>query len=82
MNPKIDKLAKEIERTKEKIAELQGKVREMEKQKTELENTDIVAIVRSLNLSPQQLADFIRGRQENPAADYAPAVQEDNAHEN
>lgn len=81
MNPKIDKLTKEIERTKEKIAELQSRLREMEKQKTELENTDIVAIVRSLNLSPQQLADFIKTRQDNPAADYAPAGKEDTAHE-
>lgn len=82
MNPRIEKLAKEIDKTKDKIAELQAKLRDLEKQKTELENTDIVALVRSLNLSPQELADFIKGRQENPAADHVPAAQEDNAYEN
>lgn len=82
MNPKIERLAKEIDKTKDKIAELQAKLRDLEKQKTELENTDIVALVRSLNLSPQELSAFIKGRQENPVADYAPAAQEDNAYEN
>lgn len=82
MNPKIERLAKEIDKTKDKIAELQAKLRDLEKQKTELENTDIVALVRSLNLSPQELSAFIKDRQENPVADYAPAAQEDNAYEN
>lgn len=81
MNPKIEKLAKEIDKTREKIAELQAKLRDLEKQKTELENTDIVALVRSLNLTPQELSAFIKGRQENPMADHAPA-QEDEAYEN
>jgi len=82
LNPKIEKLAKEIDKTKDRITELQAKLRDLEKQKTELENTDIVAMVRSLNLSPQELAAFLKGRSENPAADNAPDVQEDNAYEN
>ena len=40
MNPKIEKLEKEIDRTKAKIAEMQAKLRKLEEQKTELENTD------------------------------------------
>ena len=53
MNPKIEKLAKEIEKTKAKIAELQAKLRDLEKQKTELENTDFVAVARSYHLTPR-----------------------------
>lgn len=68
MNPKIEKLTKEIEKTRDKIAELQARQRDLEKQRTELENTDIVALVRSLNLSPQELAEFIKSRQAGPAA--------------
>lgn len=35
----------------------------MEKQKTELENTDFVAVARSYHLTPQELAEFLkRGR--------------------
>ena len=56
MNPKIEKLAKDIEKTKAKIAELQAKLRDLEKQKTELENTDFVAVARSYHLTPQELA--------------------------
>ena len=44
MNPKIEKLEKEIDKTKTRIAEMQARLRDLEKQKTELENTDYVAI--------------------------------------
>ena len=42
MNPKIEKLEKEIEKTKTRIAEMQAKLHKLEEQKTELENTDYV----------------------------------------
>mgnify|MGYP000467790684 CR=1 FL=1 len=58
MNPKIEKLEKEIEKTKTRIAEMQAKLHKLEEQKTELENTDYVAVARSFKLTPQQLADF------------------------
>lgn len=56
MNPKIEKLAKDIEKTKAKIAEQQARLQDLEKQKTELENTDFVAVARSYHLTPQELA--------------------------
>ena len=58
MNPKIEKLAKDIEKVKAKIAEQQARLRDLEKQKTELENTDFVAVARSYHLTPQDLAEF------------------------
>ncbi len=60
MNPKIEKLAKDIEKTKAKIAEQQARLQDLEKQKTELENTDFVAIARSFHLTPQELAEFLK----------------------
>lgn len=81
MNPKIEKLTKEIEKTREKIAELQDRLRDLERQKTEAENTEYVAIIRSLNLSPQELTAFVRSRQANPARDYTPQKQEDAGNE-
>ena len=63
MNPKIEKLAKDIEKTKAKIAEQQARLRDLEKQKTELENTDFVAVARSYHLTPQELAEFLKTRQ-------------------
>ena len=56
MNPKIEKLEKEIDKTKNKIAEMQARLRDLEKQKTELENTDYVAIARSFSLTSPQTA--------------------------
>ena len=77
MNPKIDKLTKEIEKAREKLAEWQARLRDLERQQTEAENTEYVAIVRSLNISPQELAEFIRSRQVDPARDYVPRTKED-----
>ena len=42
---KIDKLDKELEKAREKAAEWQAKIRELEKQKQEEENSQIVQAV-------------------------------------
>lgn len=74
MNPKIEKLAKDIEKTKAKITELQARLRDLEKQKTELENTDFVAVARSYHLTPQELAEFLKMRKMD--SDKEPLTQE------
>ncbi len=60
MNPKIEKLEKKSKRPKAKIAEQQARLQDLEKQKTELENTDFVAVARSYHLTPQELAEFLK----------------------
>ena len=83
MNPKIEKLEKEIEKTKTKIAEMQAKLHKLEEQKTELENTDYVAVggrvsvARSFKLTPQQLADFLKSQQAAPSETVLPQEKED-----
>ena len=77
MNPKIEKLEKEIDRTKAKIAERQAKLRKLEEQKTELENTDYVAVARSFHLTPQELADFLKLRQAGSPTEALPREQEE-----
>ena len=72
MNPKIEKLEKEIEKTKTKIAEMQAKLHKLEEQKTELENTDYVAVARSFKLTPQQLAEFLKSQQAAPSETLLP----------
>ncbi len=42
---------------------MQAKLHKLEEQKTELENTDYVAVARSFKLTPQQLADFLKSQQ-------------------
>lgn len=79
---KLERIEKDIEKTKGKIAELQKQLRELEAAKTEQENLQIVQLVRGLNMTPQEFAAFVRGG----ALQAAPAPipdfeQEDNAHE-
>ena len=77
MNPKIEKLAKDIEKTKAKIAEQQARLQDLEKQKTELENTDFVAVARSYHLTPQELSEFLKTRQMASAQESSPQEQEE-----
>ena len=77
MNPKIEKLEKEIDRTTAKIAERQATLRKLEEQKTELENTDYVAVARSFHLTPQELADFLKLRQAGSPTEALPREQEE-----
>ena len=58
---KIDKLNLEYGKNDEKIARLMERQREIEKQRTELENLDIVGMVRELGLSFEELAELING---------------------
>ena len=67
MNPKIEKLGIEIAKTKAKIETMQAKLREMEKQKTELENIDYVSIARSYDMTPAELAEFLKVMRDGPA---------------
>ena len=61
MNPKIKKIDTEYEKNAAKITELQARQRELEKQRLELENLDIIGMVRNMGLTPDQLAALIQG---------------------
>ena len=82
MASKLDRIEKDIQKTKSKIAEYQKQLRELEAQKTEQENLQIIQLVRGMNMKPEEFAAFLRSGAMQPA----PAVtayheQEDNAHE-
>lgn len=59
MNPRIQKVMEEIEKTKTKITEFQTRLRELERQKTELENAEIVAIFRKEKMTEDEFARFV-----------------------
>lgn len=63
MNVKIERICKDIDKTKNKISELQARLRDLEKQKTELENTEIVETVRGMDISLDDLAAMLRASQ-------------------
>ena len=79
---KIDKLNLEYAKNDEKIARLMERQREIEKQRTELENLDIVGMVRELGLSFEELSELINGEkaaaelQDDVSAAYKTAVEE------
>ena len=60
MNPKINKLKAEKEKNLRKISEMTSRNEEIDRQVTELENLDIIGIVRENEVTPEQLAELIQ----------------------
>ena len=58
---KIERIEKEIQKTREKITEYQNKLRGLEAQKTEAENLQIISLVRSMRLTPAELTALLSG---------------------
>lgn len=80
----IAKIEKDIIRTKEKIAELQKKVRTLEAQKVEAENLQIVQLVKTVNIDNKTLTALLKayakGEFELPE-EYKAELQEDTDNE-
>lgn len=81
MSGKIDRVIAEIDKTKTKISEYNSRLRELEKQKTELENTEIVELVRGVEASPAELAAFIRAFREQSGTPVLLKEKEGKDHE-
>jgi septal ring factor EnvC (AmiA/AmiB activator) len=82
LNSKISKINAELAKTKQKISALQDYLQELEQQKTELENTNIVGLVREAGMTSQELAALLqtfRGKSEIP---FPSSKQEDTGNEN
>lgn len=79
---KIQRIDLEIQKTREKIAEQQEKLKALEAQKTEAENLEIVQMVRALRMTPEQLSAMLSGGMV-PGQTVAPidSEQEDMTHE-
>lgn len=68
MSSKINRLRAERSKNDEKIAVLRARNNEIDKQITELENLDIVGMVRSMGMTPEQLAAFIQASKTDASA--------------
>ena len=66
MNPKIPKLKSEKEKLLAKRAAIDARCDAIDAQITELENTDIVGIVREMGVTPDELAGLLK-RMRTPA---------------
>lgn len=79
---KIERIDQEIAKTREKIAEQQEKLKDLEAQKTEAENLEIVQMVRALRMTPAQLSAMLSGGMvPGRAAGPANPEQEEMTHE-
>ena len=81
MNPKISKIDTELAKTKQKISGLQVHIRELEQQKTELENTDIVGLVRGSGMTSQELSALLQAFREKSGVPFPSNKQEDTENE-
>ena len=69
---KIDKLKAELIRAREKASEWQARVRDLERQITELENLEIIQTVRGIAATPEdlrELLNMIRAANQPPKSD-------------
>lgn len=80
-NNKIDRIDREIEKTREKITEYQNKLKGLEVQRTEAENLQIVQLVRSMRITPQELTELLSGGAIPGMTAAGYEEQEDNANE-
>lgn len=60
MNPKIEKINIEIAKQQSAIEKAQARIKELKRQRTELENTDIIGLVRAIDATPEELAALLR----------------------
>lgn len=76
----IEKIEKDIIKAKEKIAELQKKIRSLETQKVEAENLQIVQLVKTVNIYNKTLTALLKaystGKFELPE-EYKAELRED-----
>jgi len=79
MNPKIAKLKDEKEKIIVKLNKGQARLREIDKQLLDLENADIVAAVRGVDIAPDELAAFVQMFREKQQGTTVPNLDADPA---
>ena len=60
MYEKLDKIRAELDRAKQRRADADAKVKQLEQKLKEAENSQILADVGALKLTPEQLAQFLQ----------------------
>lgn len=80
---KTSKILSDIEKTKTKIGELQAKLRDLERLRTETENTEIIELVRAIDATPEEIAVMLRALRESQKQEamkpMAPQFDDDTA---
>jgi chromosome segregation ATPase len=66
---RLKKIEAEIAKTREKLSTYTARLRELERQKTECENAGIIALVRDMDILPDELAAFIQAFKQKSSGD-------------
>ena len=83
-NEKLKKIEAEIVKVKTKITEFTARLRELERQKTETMNAGIIALVRDMDILPDELTAFIqafKAQSNAPAVETSQNENKEDAHE-
>ena len=59
MNPKVTKLKEELAKNKKRITSLQARNKKIEEDIVSLENTDIIGVIRSSDLTIEEIVELI-----------------------
>lgn len=76
MNPKVEKLREEREKNREKIEKLTARNRVIDETVRNLENTDIIGLVREQGLTPDMLAELLASLKASPLPAKTPNKEE------
>ena len=81
MNAKLKKLLSDMKKIEDKMELLQGKWNELNKQKTEFENLEIIGLIRGAKISTENLNDVITAYRNKSGVPFSSEKQEENNHE-
>ena len=74
-NTKLDRIERDIEKTRAKILEYQKRLKDLEAQKIEEENAQIVQMVKAVHLDGAQLAAFLSAYASGPTNRRKPKMK-------
>ena len=81
MNAKLKKVLSDMKKIEDKIGLLQGKWEELNKQKTEFENLEIIGLIRGAKISTENLTDVITAYRGKSGVPFLSEKQEENKNE-
>ena len=81
MNVKLKKVLSDMKKIEDKIELLQGKWDELNKQKTELENLEIIGLIRGAKISTENLNDVLKAYRSKNGVPFLSEKQEENNNE-
>lgn len=81
MNAKLKKVLADMKKIEDKMVLLQGKWEELNKQKTEYENLEIIGLIRGAKISTENLNDVITAYRQKSGVHFSSKKQEETKNE-